>query len=299
MTSGEAIIYGLAIGDALGYPVEFLSREEIRSRGDVSTLGPGGLFSDDTQMSLAIAMALIDCGHLPSYVLQVAIAHRFVEWYQSPENNRAPGGTCMEACRRLATGSSWEVSGVTHSKGCGAVMRVAPIGFYYENHRRVVTEARASASITHKHPAAIHAAAGFAMAIRLALEGAGPGVICEAARFVCSGMSEDLDGAFVAFARFRDAPPDEALHRDGLGEAWVAESALVSALYCHHMHPNDYERAVLTAANTSGDSDTIACMTGALSAASGNPIPADWIHRVESSDKLGAIGRALEEKAQR
>src|ERR1700693_5122563 len=89
---------GLAIGDALGYPVEFMNRDEI-----AKAYGPAGItgfvgdqwhqvgnYSDDTQMTIAVAKALLaaDSENLDSIMLN--IKREFVAWSNSPENNRAP-----------------------------------------------------------------------------------------------------------------------------------------------------------------------------------------------------------------
>ena len=85
------------------------------------------------------------------------------------------------------------------------------------------------------------------------------------------------------------------LTKGALGEGWVAEEAVASAMYCFWKHPNDYYRAVHAAINTDGDSDSIGTITGSvLGARLGiEAIPMSWRENVENSDYLHDLGRRL------
>jgi len=116
-------IIGLAVGVALGYPAEFRTREQIlREIGpdgisDFIALKdprfsrpfffgadqPPGTYTDDTQMTIAVAEALLAAGGGDLDPLMHEMALRFVEWSRSHKNNRAPGGTCTEGCENLAS----------------------------------------------------------------------------------------------------------------------------------------------------------------------------------------------------
>jgi ADP-ribosylglycohydrolase len=74
---------------------------------------PPGTFTDDTQMSLCVAEALIAAGHADRDTLMREMAQRFVRWHRSEDNNRAPGETTGIACERLASGFPWREAGVT------------------------------------------------------------------------------------------------------------------------------------------------------------------------------------------
>lgn len=99
-------LFGLALGDALGAKTEFLSVHEIRQR-----FGPGGpdapsgdpaLVTDDTQMALAVGEALQESERpLTAATLEGPLRRAFVAWADSPDNDRAPGMTCLTACARL------------------------------------------------------------------------------------------------------------------------------------------------------------------------------------------------------
>src|SRR5688572_16232851 len=137
-TQAEAILFGLALGDALGYPTEFLRLNEgIRPRygyQGIQEPPDPALYTDDTQMTIALTEGLLDAGLDADLDAQMnAVAKRFIEWKDSPENNRAPGNTCLIGVRRYESGISWRESGVAGSKGCGSAMRVATIGYFYQH----------------------------------------------------------------------------------------------------------------------------------------------------------------------
>jgi len=125
----EAILFGLALGDALGHPTEFMTLADIRRHYGVSGISEPpnpALYTDDTQMTLALTEGLLDVGLRASLDKRMnAIAARFVRWMNSPDNNRAPGMTCMKAVGRLEVGIAWREAGKNNSKGCGSAMRVA------------------------------------------------------------------------------------------------------------------------------------------------------------------------------
>jgi ADP-ribosylglycohydrolase len=298
----QGAIVGLAVGDALGFPVEFIGSEEIRRRygphGVTDFVPPRshpvGAYTDDTQMSLAVAAALIRAGRAPEEEVLAAIAEELLRWAESPENDRAPGSTTMSACRRLAAGRSWLESGIAESKGCGSAIRTAPVGLYYHRDRRRLIEiAGRSSIITHGHPCAVAGAVANALAVSLALEDTPPEgfvpALVEATRDIC--------GDFVT--KLRQVPETLSMAPDGafdvLGDAWVAEEAVACALFCFLRSPKDYAATVLTAANCSGDSDSVACIAGGISGAYNGlaAIPERWRTRVETAEALLQAGAAL------
>lgn len=329
----QGAMLGLAIGDALAYPCEFRSRATI-----LASFGPAGLtdmvalhdprwperpiilgrrhpagtYTDDTQMTIAVAEALIEVSREASSGLTIetgaaagsadiestmqAMARRFVAWSRAEDNDRAPGHTCMTGCERLAEGVPWREAGVADSKGCGSAMRVAPIGLrFHRDHGHLLEVARASSLLTHGHDAAIEGAAAAALLVALAVERASPAEMYRAVADACCPRSADFAACWAKLPTLLDAPPEVALSEQGLGEGWVAEEAVASALYCVWRSPDDVRQTILTAANTDGDSDSIACIAGGISGARNGveAIPAAWRETVENAGMLVDLARAL------
>jgi ADP-ribosylglycohydrolase len=314
----EGCFLGLAIGDALGYPTEFLSFAEIQQRfgqeGILDLRGNPALHSDDTQLSMAIAKALLEAGDQEIEDFAAVFSRELLAWFRSPENDRAPGNTTVRACQNLETGTPWGQSGILQSKGCGANMRVAPVGLYFfDRPSQLRLFSRASALVTHAHPTALVAAEVTAFCVSWAVQGVLPaeyldriavlerssldsweprfGNIWERAQFnspteyLKEGWYQLLAGLQKVPRAVSENPPDIC---SLVGGGWVAEEALACALACVLICPGDYSAAVRKGANNSGDSDSIASITGAISGAllGGEAIPKDWKKRVESRNRL-------------
>jgi ADP-ribosylglycohydrolase len=327
VTTATGALFGLAYGDALGKPTEFLSVPEIHRR-----YGPGGprdltgepaLVTDDTQMTIAVGRALLDADTPTPGVLEPLLRARFVEWAASPENNRAPGMTCLRACGGLAEGLPWVRATVAGSKGCGANMRVAPVGLVGTyDHDTLAGVAQLQAALTHGHPTALAASDLTAYAVRILRDGAAPADLPAALRERCHDQRTTYRGDWLADLWQQpavDSPVafisrgwDECLDvldrldvalgitDDGgdacrvTGEGWVAEEAMATALLCAVRHADDPVTALARAATTSGDSDSIACLAGAfLGAAYGMTAwPLEWLDRIEYAAELATLGRA-------
>lgn len=309
-------IVGLAVGDAIGYPAEFRRRAQI-----LKEIGPDGItefirlkderfsrpffmggadhppgtFTDDTQLTIAVAEALLSHGSCEPDSLMPEMARHFVDWSRSAENDRSPGGTCMEGCGNLANGVAWRTAGVADSKGCGSAMRVAPIGLFYDDLDKVQDVASASSLLTHGHSAALAGAAAGALMVALALRGASPTEIYEEVDRRCSASSKDFAATWQKIPKLLSRPPEEVLTEQHLGEGWVAEEAVASAMYCVWRSPDDYSATILTAINTDGDSDSLGTIAGSILGArlGANAIPAKWRAEVEDSAYLHELGSRL------
>ncbi|MFO8082528.1 MAG: ADP-ribosylglycohydrolase family protein [Armatimonadota bacterium] len=296
-------ILGLAIGDALGMPTEFLSLEEIRSRygpDGVNDLEagawPAGHFTDDTQMTLALAEGILAAGPDVSVdAIMVEVAREFIAWNEGPVGgHRAPGNTCRTGCRNLAAGVPWREAGVAQSKGCGTAMRAAPVGLAWPGEYERIREVGVAQSLaTHGHPCALAGSVAVAALVSMALDGERPERMLD--RVIA--LTEDISDEFVA--HIEQVPAALEAHAEDawalLGEAWVAEEAVAGALYCLLRSPEDYRATVLRAANTDGDSDSLACIAGAISGAYNgiHAIPKGWRDRVERADELQDVAERL------
>jgi ADP-ribosylglycohydrolase len=319
-------LFGLAYGDALGKPTEFLTVAEIERRygpaGPRELSGEPALVTDDTQMALAVGWALRQSPTLTPEAVEPLLRERFVEWSVSPENNRAPGMTCLRACAELARGVRWQEATVADSKGCGANMRVTPIGLLDVDLDTLAGLAQLQAGLTHGHPTGLAASELTAYAVRLLRDGAMlaevPGLLTERAHqqrlvyrsdwlgdlwqrpgvaspeeFVARGWDECL-AVLDRLTTTLAGPDDGGDPCRHTGEGWVAEEALATALLCAVRHADDPVRALARGATTAGDSDSIAALAGAfLGAADGMAAwPREWAARIEYADQLTALGAA-------
>ena len=286
------IIYGCAVGDALGAPTEFLSCDHIRQKyGDhgITDLPEPALYTDDTQMAAAIAEALITSADQHIESIMEAVKREFVTWLHSPDNNRAPGNTCIVGVRNMESGTHWRESGVASSKGCGSAMRSAPIGYVYQDDTDKLREvAHASGICTHGHPAADAACIGAAYLVKLALDDTPPGQMIPALISFTGGISDEFDRAILNVNECLDWN-DEAKALSYLGEGWIGEEAVALALYCFLKYPDSFDKTVIRGANTNGDSDSIACIAGSISGAylGIDAIRRDWIERIEKTEYRG------------
>lgn len=308
-TQYEGCMLGLALGDALGAPVEFLDFEQI-----LHEYGPDGIcglepwrdfraghYTDDTQMSLATARGCIDAylalRHGQPWRPVQAVYQRYLVWLRSqdiPYMNRAPGATCLWSLR---TGRIGTVEApLNNRKGCGGVMRVAPAGLAFPP-EQAFGHAVEFAAITHGHPSGYLPAGVLAGLIAYLLEGWSleDAITGATAMLRCwPGHEETLQSIEKALDLVAVATaPGEAIPH--LGGGWVGEEALAIALYCGLREKDDWESAVLTAVNHSGDSDSTGCITGAiLGTLHGvEALPAPWIAELESSSGIRAVAHDL------
>ncbi len=305
----DGCLLGLALGDALGAPVEFLELTEIRRE-----YGPDGItglerwrefrpgsFTDDTQMSLATARGCIDAylalRHGDTWRPAHMVFGRYLAWLKTqeiPYMNRAPGSTCLWALRSGRAGTI--MSPINSRKGCGGVMRVAPAGLAFPPAQAFLYGAE-FAALTHGHPSGYLPAGVLADVVARLLDG------CELSEAV-KLASTDLvrwPGHEETLASVQDAvslaaagmSPAEAIQR--LGGGWVGEEALAIGLYCALTFPDDWERGVLAAVNHSGDSDSTGCIAGALlgTRLGCSSLPDSWINELESSSGIRALAADL------
>lgn len=295
----EAILFGLALGDALGYPVEFLDRPAIRRQfgsAGIQSLPDPALYSDDTQLTLALANGLVDAGiAAPLDSIMNAVGARFIDWLHSTDNNRAPGATCLAGVTRYEQGVPWRDAGLATSKGCGSAMRVAPLGYLYQSSDNRLREvASATSMLTHSHPTAVAAAVSAAYLVKLALDQTPVKDYMPKLYTFVSGLSDDMDLAILRIGHVLGWV-NEDLALDHIGQGWTGEEAVALALYCVLRYPDDYAACVRRAANTNGDSDSIACIAGGIMGArlGLDAVPRDWRLRCENAPLIRDLAKQL------
>lgn len=280
----EGVVFGTAVGDALGYPVEFNKSKQplTLNNGDVSR------FSDDTQMLVATLRGLVEADTVDDLDRAAsAIAKYYVEWSESPENNRAPGGACMHGCRELANGVHWRAAGKLQAGGCGTAMRSMAYGiWFYDDTKKAALWAAEHATMTHRHPMAQAAAAAVAAGTAAAISGMSKSIIAQVmwqeARRYDEGTATMLNEA----TQEADGPENTSVFLDKW-RGWAGHEAVAASLLCFLRYPS-YENIVLAAVNSPGDSDSLGAISGALEGGVGgiHGIPMDWRIGIEDSGYL-------------
>ena len=298
-------LIGGAAGDALGYAIEFFDEksifQEFGENGitEYELTNGKALISDDTQMTLFTANGLLlgtTRGRLrgimapyPSYVsccykdwlrtqtesypIDKENPYAYTWLMNIPElfHRRAPGNTCMSAISAGAYGTVNEP--INKSKGCGGVMRVAPVGLYFDKGIKSGAEldmiGAEVAAITHGHELGYIPAATLTHIIRLLAHND-----ISIAKAVGSAIKTTADmfkdakeiNYYLKLMNkavelsCEDIPDLEAIHM--LGQGWVAEEALAIAVYCALKYPDDIDKALITAVNHKGDSDSTGAIAG-------------------------------------
>ena len=308
--AGDALGYAVEFGDEAGIFQKFgpagITSYALGYNGKA-------LISDDTQMTLFTANALIYAHRcerewgIPASLSHCAV-HAYRAWRRTqfgtytPENripddargevsdllrdvpelynSRAPGLTCMTAIKKrgfqLEDGIriiSFMQNKINDSKGCGGVMRVAPLGLAVQhwNRERLAVEGAELAAITHSHPLGYIPAACLTLILN--------GIVYPEKEQTLQQIIEDARDATAEL--FRDEPHiqyhSELITRaielsknsdsdldniHKLGKGWVAEETLAIAIYCSLKHQHDFSAAIIAAVNHKGDSDSTGAVTG-------------------------------------
>lgn len=281
----EGCLFGLAIGDALGGKFEAQSADAIRARFPaaerlIAYPQEEIWYTDDTQMTIGVAEALVERGEIAEDVLCRAFVANYLP-------SRGYGRGARAVLDAMEDGRDYRAVAEQHfpggSFGNGAAMRVAPVGLMFRDDRkRLWAQARQSALPTHLHPLGIEGAQLLALAVAL-----------------CSGMDRfDRDGFFAALldacesAEYRgkleevtrvQSPDDLA----ALGNRIEALHSVPTAIASFALTPESFDAAVCNVIFLGGDTDTLAAMAGALSGAylGVGRLPSRLVGLLESSPK--------------
>lgn len=331
-------LVGGAVGDALGYAVEFDSLQDIRNKygekgiTDYELHNGVALFSDDTQMSLFTAEGLLSAvqsGKVSEKEILPYIASAYEHWYYTqcrPPLNmskswltnikalwacRAPGMTCMSALRSISMPNSAPV--VNNSKGCGGVMRVAPIGIFSAAHPKFLDLEHAgylagyAADITHKHPLSTYSSMALAMIVADCMSY--DKVNRDKFRFIVANrvfkllglyfnddkhLSELSELVLKALSLAESDKVDIDAIRE-LGEGWVAEETLAIAIFSVMRYIDDFEKCIICAVNHDGDSDSTGAVAGNIIGAilGYRAIPEKYLSTLELRDVLVSVADDL------
>lgn len=295
-------LYGVAVGDAFGGPLEFMSAEEIARRHGLVTemIGGGwldlrlGETTDDTAMTMAVAEGIMEAPDAPCE----AIGRRFIAWANSGPKDI--GGTCrsgisMAVGKAQALGlttpdvSCWNYGGQATAKlnrgrsgGNGALMRAVYPALYYPNRERAIQETIDQGRMTHWDSDSDEACQIYADVLHYLIAEAKSGNGDIGRLFVdlysiLSGTRYDMDG----------------VQKKGEAETLKPTGYVVDSFECALYSlwdsggSNGFDDAIIKAANMGGDADTIAAICGGLAGALYGfaTIPEEWIAALSTADR--------------
>lgn len=296
-------VLGASIGDAMGHPTEFIgSFDAIRRR-----FGPDGVtafelyrdgprgrfapFTDDTQMAEVVLRSLLWARENGADLdaTMVTMGKGFIEWAKHPKGgHRAPGNACLSGCRALERGVHWSRAGGPKAGGCGSVMRAYPFGLVFaEDLGRAERWSAEHSRLTHGDPIALAASAAMAVGMARIYRGEPIDLVlsemvaaaCRYSPRTAAMMAEAIDEAV------QGVEPEVTLQRL---QGWAAHEAIAAAVYLFARHPDSPRRCILEAANTPGDSDSLATLAGALTGCRCGigSVPEEWIRDVERSNEF-------------
>jgi len=272
---------GLAIGDALGGPVEFMTAGEIRATygllreivgGGWLRLKPGNV-TDDTEMALCIARALVAAG---GWTL-TGIADNFAAWLKGRPVD--VGDTCRRGIRNYLLKGQVEAPFNEWDAGNGALMRMLPVALFSLGDDWLMKSCvMAQARLTHNHPLSDGACIVMGRLLHLALTGASK-----------HRIRNELEMLFAEHEKFR-------FHAyRGLSSGYVVDT-MQTVLY-HFFRGRDFEECVVGTVNQGGDADTTGAIVGALAGAYYDleSIPKRWLKRMNRQviDEVDRLARQL------
>ena len=298
-------LVGLATGDALGGPVEFMSRFEIAQAyggmlrkmigGGWLKLKPGET-TDDTAMARALAESLVARGELNVD----DVAARYVAWLRTkPKDVGEITRTALHAWSKgnmlpaAALGAHRQMGG--KSAGNGTIMRCAPIALrYLYDQRRLMDASRDEALITHFDPQAGTGSMAINLLIYHLIQGM---AAAEAVNQVAQRLRREPKAAAEVVKVLETARTD--IRSDSLPTTGYVLDTLRIAVWALLAH-DTFEAAVMAAVNLGGDADTQGAVAGALAGARWgySSIPEHWLQPLPGRDELIALADRLLELAE-
>ena len=256
------MLLGFAIGDAVGVPVEFKTREELEENPVMEMTGYGthnmplGTWSDDTSLTLALMDSLAECG----FVNIKDIREKFLMWYEEGKYTATGevfdiGKTTSEALEKMRTYSEDETTGgkAIEDNGNGGLMRIMPLAFYF--HVADICDSEKKETIVNVVSGMTHAN--------------------EISQKVCNEYIETLLKLMSGQDYRNIIKTNEAIPEKNNG---YVETTLKSAYWCI-CNSSSYKEAILKAINLGNDTDTVAAITGSFAGCIWD-IPEDWYYKL-------------------
>ena len=316
MAKTDDLIFGVATGDAMGFPVQFFKREQAKAANVTKMLGhwsgnyPAGSWSDDTSLTLALADSLGETDNID----YDDIMRRFLLWLEggsyTPRGKTFDiGQTCFNAIERFKKGVPPLDCGGQKERECGngSLMRISPLAFYiqkkfgegaFENPQLFELIHNVS-RLTHAHPIALLGCDIFVAMLFSLLNGSNKE---KALLYACEKVSlfveqnPEYKDAFSKYDRLLALDfctlPEEKIASTG----YVVDT-LEAAVWCF-LTTASYRECILKVVNLGGDTDTIGAVAGAMAALyyADSPekgIPEEWKEALQNKELLMSVAKKL------
>lgn len=304
----KSALFGVAVGDALGVPVEFNSRQTIVKNPVTDTVSygtynlPAGTWSDDSSLAFCLAEALTQDFDLNT------IGQNFVKWYHhnfwTPRGNVFDIGIATrQAIARLAQGEQAELAGGFDEtdNGNGSLMRILPLLFYIQdkpiNERYEIT--KQVSSITHGHIRSVIACFYYLEFARQLFSGKDKFEIYTHLQTEITNHLTSLSINPKEIALFDRLLKNDIhnLNADDIQSSGYVLHTLEASIWCL-LTTDNYKEAVLKAVNLGSDTDTTGAVTGGLAGLlyGFDNIPTNWTKQIARKDDIENLAERLAEK---
>lgn len=304
----RSALYGVAVGDALGVPVEFYERERLRHFPVTEMIGfrthhqPPGTWSDDSSLTFCLAEALTEDFDI------VNIAENFINWYY--HNFWTPRGyvfdigiSTRQAIYQLKQGTRPDLAGgmSVDDNGNGSLMRILPLVFYMSgmsiSERYLIT--KLISSLTHGHIRSVIACFYYLEFARQIILGKDK---FEIYRNLQTDISEHLSSLSInpsEIALFNRLLKYDisTVHEDKIRSSGYVLHTLEASIWSL-LTTNNYSDAVLKAVNLGGDTDTTGAVTGGLAGLlyGIENIPEQWLNQIARKDDIKDLAERMAKK---
>ena len=250
-----------------------------------------GQFTDDTEETLMLAESLIEVSGFSAARFADKLIAWGMTWKMDERLNRGVGFATRSAVESMIAGTPWQESGHTIPT-CGAAMRAAPIGLLYNFDLNIVKSYADLQSLpTHCSAPARAGAIAVAAGVALSLKGFPKEMILRNAASQASRVDVDFAKRLLWVGTLLDMRPEEALGL--IRNSPLASETVPAAFYCFLKF--EPEEALIMAASSGGDTDTIASIAGSLfgAACGASWVPKRWLESLEQKERIESAARAL------
>lgn len=316
---------GLVVGDALGVPVQFMNRDEIRNRakGPVTGMESGGVYkmpegtwSDDSSMALCTLDSILETGSLdPAEVMM-----KFVRWEIDGEYTPFgeafdQGNTCSGAIYDFLRKRDVKTCGRTgeYANGNGALMRILPACLYYyyrqlnckaDMTREIIAGIDKISALTHNHARSKTACGLYYFIVREVLTGTGP-ERPQLKQLIQKGLDdgfryygEDIGNLTetARFGRLFNMNEFEKVPENEIAGSGYVVASIEAAIWCL-VNTSSYRECMLKAVNLGDDTDTTAAIAGGIAGLyyGYEDIPKDWLACIKRREWLESMFNRADE----